>query len=163
MPFHPMPFDSVRRFRFNELLPQLGILDRLSIGRTPSIPLPIVDPPSDPIAHVDAVRMELHSAGTLECLKPSNRGDQLHAIVRRQQFATRKLALCPAVSKKRSPATRSRISPAGSVREDFDQREFVHLGDELARKLEGDTLWIMVELLFFDCESLGKCIDHAAD
>ena len=46
----PMPFDPVRRGRVDQLLPQLGVLDRLPVRRLPAVRAPFVDPARDPVA-----------------------------------------------------------------------------------------------------------------
>ncbi len=56
MALDPMPFDPVRLAGIEQCLPQLGILDRLSVGRLPAIAAPAVDPFGDPVADIDCCR-----------------------------------------------------------------------------------------------------------
>ena len=58
MALHPVPFDPVRRGGVDQLLPQLGILDRLPVGGPPAVLLPAVDPFGDAVADIDAVGIE---------------------------------------------------------------------------------------------------------
>src|SRR4029079_4994613 len=81
MTLDPVPFDSVGGGGGNQLLPQLGLLNRLLVGGAPAVALPVVDPASDPVADVDAVGVKLDSARPGQCLEAFDRGDQLHAIV----------------------------------------------------------------------------------
>src|SRR5690242_11287945 len=118
---HPMPFDAVRSARFDQLLPQLGVLDRLFVGGPPAIALPVVDPPRDAVANVNTVGMELHTAGTLESLESTDCGQQFHAVVGRQRFAAGQLALLVAHAQKRRPTARTGVSAARSVGKDLDQ------------------------------------------
>ena len=69
MALHPVPFDLVRRCRVDQLLPQLGILDRLPVGGLPAVPAPAVDPFGDAVADVDAVGIEVDPAGPLQRLE----------------------------------------------------------------------------------------------
>ena len=55
----PMPFDPVRRRGVDQLLPQLGILDRLPVRGAPAVLPPSVDPARDPVADINAVGVEL--------------------------------------------------------------------------------------------------------
>ena len=59
----PMPVDSVPRRGRDQLLPQLGVLDRLLVRGAPAVALPIVDPAGDAIADVDAVGMQFYATG----------------------------------------------------------------------------------------------------
>ena len=59
MALHPMPFDPVRRGGVEQLLPELGILDRLPVGGPPAVLAPAVDPFGDAVADIDAVGVEL--------------------------------------------------------------------------------------------------------
>ena len=59
MALHPMPFDPVRRGGLDQLLPELGILDRLAVGGAPAVLAPAVDPFGDAVADIDAVGVEL--------------------------------------------------------------------------------------------------------
>ena len=59
----PWPFTqchsiAVRRRRVEQLLPQLGILDRLPVGGPPAVAAPAVDPFGDAVADVDAVGVQ---------------------------------------------------------------------------------------------------------
>src|SRR6516162_10124392 len=69
----PMPFDPVRLRGLDQLLPQLGILDRLLVRGAPAVALPVVDPARDSIADVDAVRMEKDPAGALQGFQTPDR------------------------------------------------------------------------------------------
>src|SRR4051812_3408077 len=66
VPLDPAPVDPVRGGGRDQLLPQLGILNRLPVRGPPAVALPIVDPTRDSVADVDAVGMQLHPAGALE-------------------------------------------------------------------------------------------------
>ncbi len=73
MTFHPMPFDPMPRGGLDELLPQLGILDRLLVRGPPTILLPFLDPARDSIANIDAVGVKLDPTRPLKRLKPLDR------------------------------------------------------------------------------------------
>src|SRR5512146_1865079 len=78
---HPMPFDAMGRAGVDQFLPQLGILDRFPVGRPPSVLPPLVNPPRDSIADVNAVGMKLDSAGLVQRLEATDGGKQLHPVV----------------------------------------------------------------------------------
>ena len=128
--FDPVPFDSVRRCGGDELLPKLGILDRLLVGGAPAVPLPIVDPLCDAVANVNAVGVKLDPARPFQRFEPTDRGKQLHAIIGRQGLATGELTLLAAHAQENPPATRARVAAAGAVGEDVD---FRRLGQKAAR------------------------------
>src|SRR4051794_32621783 len=65
-----MPFDAMRGARVDELLPQLGILDRFLVGRAPAVLPPLVDPAGDAVLHIDAVGMKLDQARPLSASRP---------------------------------------------------------------------------------------------
>src|SRR3954451_12374648 len=81
MALDPAPVDSVRGRSLDQLLPQLGILDRLLIGGPPAVSLPVVDPSGDSVADVDAVGMQPDPARALQRFQPPDRGEQLHSVV----------------------------------------------------------------------------------
>src|SRR4029079_10091599 len=91
MPLYPVPFDSMRRRRIDQLLPELCILDRLLVRRPPAVSLPVMDPAGNPVADVDAVGVKLHPARPLQGFEPLDRSHQLHAVVRGQRLPTREL------------------------------------------------------------------------
>ena len=55
MAFDPMPFDVVAFHRFNELLPEISIFDRLFRRSPPAVFLPVEYPFGDPVLHIGAV------------------------------------------------------------------------------------------------------------
>src|SRR5579884_187047 len=118
---HPMPFDAVRRDGFEQLLPQLGVLDRLLIRRAPAVALPVVDPAGDSVANILAVCVEMDSARPFQRLEALYGGEQLHPVVGRQRLATRYLALLVGHPQQRGPAAGAGIAAASAVREDLDQ------------------------------------------
>src|SRR3954447_23909809 len=76
----PVPFDAMARRGRDQLLPQIGILDRLLVGSAPAVPLPVVNPTGNAVADVDAVGVELHAARAFQRFKPFDRRHQLHAV-----------------------------------------------------------------------------------
>ena len=58
----PVPFDAVRRSGFDQLLPQIGVLDRLPVRGAPAVLPPFVDPAGDPVADVIAVGVKRDAA-----------------------------------------------------------------------------------------------------
>src|SRR6478735_6839953 len=121
--FDPVPLNPVRLGGVEQLLPQLGILDRLLVRRAPAVAAPAVDPLGDPVADVIAVRIERDPARLLEGLQRANRRDQLHSVVGRRRLATADLAFLVAYAQQRGPAARTGIPAARSVRINFDQRQ----------------------------------------
>src|SRR5688572_30197257 len=60
--FYPMPLDPVAGDRVEQLLPQIGVLDRLLVRGPPAVALPAVDPARDPLADIIAICGELDPA-----------------------------------------------------------------------------------------------------
>ncbi len=81
MAFDPPPVDPVRPGCLKQFLPQLGILDRLLVRRSPAIFLPPENPLRDAVPHVDAVGAENNFAGAFQRFKRANSGEELHPVV----------------------------------------------------------------------------------
>src|SRR5215212_6661330 len=96
VPLDPVPFDSVAGDGVQQLLPQVGVLDRFLVRRPPAVALPTVDPARNPLTDVIAVGGEGDAAGLLERVEALDCGLQLHAVVGRQRLAPRQLALARA-------------------------------------------------------------------
>ena len=97
--------------RVEQLLPQLGILDRLPVGGPPAVAAPAVDPLGDAVADVDAVGVEADPARPLQRLERRDRGEQLHPVVGGQRLAAGQLLLARARADHRAPAARARDCP----------------------------------------------------
>jgi hypothetical protein len=69
MAAHPVPAYVVPRQREIEPLPEVGILHRLLVRRTPAIALPVVDPLRDPLADILRIRMQIDAAWTFQRLQ----------------------------------------------------------------------------------------------
>jgi hypothetical protein len=119
---YPMPFDPMGRGGVDQFLPKLGILDRLLVGRPPSVLPPFVDPAGDPVADVIAVGVKLDPARLGKRLEPFDRSNKLHAIIGRQGLAAGDFAFLVAHSKERGPAPGTGVSAARTVGEDLDVR-----------------------------------------
>ena len=124
MALHPVPFDPMPRSRFDQFLPELGVLDGLLVRGSPAVALPIVDPAGDSIPDVDAISVKLHAARPFQRFKAANRGEKLHAVVGRKRLAARDLSLFLAHAQERGPAAGPWVSPARAVRENLDERKF---------------------------------------
>ena len=124
MALHPMPLDPMPSGRFDQFLPEFGVLDGLLVRGSPAVALPIVDPAGDSIPNVNAVRMELHAARPLQRFEAANRREKLHAVVGRKRLAARDLSLFLAHPQERGPAAGPWVSPARAVRENLDERKF---------------------------------------
>ena len=70
---HPAPIDPVRSSRFDELLPQVGVLHGLPVRRFPAVLNPFMDPARDPVPDVLAVRMQLDPARSFQRFKAFDR------------------------------------------------------------------------------------------
>ncbi len=122
--FDPAPLDFMRRGGFNQLLPKLGIFDRLFVRSAPAVALPIVDPARDAVANVDTVCVNSYPTGSLQCLQSHDGREQLHAVVGRQGFAPRELAFLVAAAQQGRPAAGTRVAATGPVGKDLDERRF---------------------------------------
>src|SRR5947209_20068075 len=87
----PVPLDPVAGGGVEQLLPQLGVLDGLLVGGPPAVALPIVDPPRDPVADIDAVGVEPDAAWALQGLETPDCGQELHSVVGGQRLAPKQL------------------------------------------------------------------------
>src|SRR3990167_85707 len=117
----PMPCDAVRRRRFEQRAPQIGILDWLLVGGEPAALLPGVDPLRDPVDHIFAVRIEIDPAWLLQGAQRFDHRGHFHAVVGRFALASDKLAFAAAIPQHRAPAARPGVALARSVGEDFDR------------------------------------------
>src|SRR5215831_15453196 len=89
----PVPGDLVLRGEPVEFLPQIDILDRLSIRSSPAIALPDVNPALDAVFDVLRVGIDGDRASPLQARqRPDDRGE-LHAVVGRLGFTPRQLTL----------------------------------------------------------------------
>jgi len=124
MSLDPMPGDVVvSRLRIQKT-PEIGIFDRLLIGRAPTFGLPVRDPLCDAVYHVATICIEIHCAPPLERLKRSNRRGQLHAVVGSVCFAAKNFFSLIVVKQNRSPATGPWIAAASTIRIDPDATGF---------------------------------------
>ena len=136
-----MPFDPVRRGGVEQLLPQLGILDRLPVRRPPAVAPPAVDPAGDPVADVDAVGVELRPGTASSALRaPRSRpsapcGCWWSAARRRTARAP-----CAPDAKQRAPAARAGIARHAPSVKISTSGSSLTSGDELARQLEDHAL-----------------------
>ena len=160
----PMPFDPVRRGGVDQLLPQLGILDRLLVRRAPAVAPPVVDPAGDSVADVDAVGVELRPGTGAS----APRAPWIAAISSMRLLVVSgsppdELALLVAHAQQHAPsrpgpglprhAPSVNISTSGSS---------VTSGDELARQLEDHPLGRVVGHFLGDLEPRAKRVDHLA-
>ena len=118
-----MPIDPVRRGRVDQLLPQLGVLDRLPVRRLPAVRAPFVDPARDPVAEILAVGVQLDPAGALQGLQPADRGGQLHAVVGGQRLAAGQFLLLAAHAQQHSPSAGAGVAAARAVGEQLNVRK----------------------------------------
>src|SRR5579863_7798407 len=81
MALDPVPAHLMRLERGVEALPQLGVLDRLLVGRAPAVFLPAVYPAGDALTHILAVGIKIDRARLFERLERRNRRHQLHPVV----------------------------------------------------------------------------------
>src|SRR5689334_8699811 len=117
---HPVPLYLMFCRQLGELLPEVHVLDRLLVGRTPAAALPVVDPGRDALLHVERVRVHAHAAGPLERLERPDDGHELHAIVGRARFAAVDLLFGAFRPQDGAPAARAGIAAAGAVAVDLD-------------------------------------------
>src|SRR5262245_25729463 len=110
-----MPADPVLRRERIELAPELGVLDRLAVGRLPAVALPGVDPALDAVPHILRVGVELDVAGARQAFERADDGGELHPVVRGRGLAAEDLALAFAEHEQRAPAAGARIALARAV------------------------------------------------
>ncbi len=79
--FHPEPFDLVTGHFRIQGLPEIDVLDRLTVGGHPALLLPADDPLGDPLAHILAVGGEPHLAGFVQGPQPHDGSHQLHPVI----------------------------------------------------------------------------------
>ena len=96
-------------------LPQIRILDRFFIRCFPAVPLPVVDPAGDTLAHILGVGMQVDMAALVERIERLDCGHQLHAIVGGHGLATAQLLFRTATHQQCPPAARAGITPAGAI------------------------------------------------
>src|ERR1039458_2694953 len=95
---HPMPAYLMRADGGVETLPQIDILDRLLVGRTPAVTLPVGDPGHDAVTEILTVGVDIDAAGPLERFERGNRRHQLHAVIGCVDLAALQLLLTIAES-----------------------------------------------------------------
>src|SRR4051794_17333024 len=80
---HPVPLDAMPLDLALQRLPEIDVLHGLLVRSAPVARLPLRQPLSDAFAHVLRVGVERYRARSLQSGERTNRGCQLHAIVRR--------------------------------------------------------------------------------
>src|ERR1700730_18713266 len=98
-----------------ELVPQVDVLHRLSIGGAPAVALPLVDPRRDADAQIFAVGVEVNQTRSFERFERCDRRRQFHAVIGAVEFAAFPFLLWLAESADRTPATGPPIRRAASV------------------------------------------------
>src|SRR5512142_2443861 len=121
MATHPVPANAMRCHERIELAPQLGVLDRLAVARSPAVLLPVADPRLDTLLHVLRVEVEVDVARARQRLERADDGGQLHAVVRRERLAAEELLLAPVEYEERAPAARARVALARAAGVDDDR------------------------------------------
>ena len=116
MALNPVPVHLVMAERLVKPLPQVNVLDRLLIRRTPTVLFPAVNPGRDSVLEIFAVGMEVDRARALERFQRRDGSHQLHTIVRRMRLAAHEFLDVIAERENRAPAARSRIARAGTIR-----------------------------------------------
>src|SRR4051794_41312274 len=96
MALDPVPFDPVRLGGVEQFLPQLRILDRLTVRGSPAILQPAVDPTGDSVPHIDGIGVELDPAGAGQRLQAAYRPEPFHSVVGGPTLPARQLLLAPA-------------------------------------------------------------------
>src|SRR5690349_13592313 len=119
---HPVPAYLVPARRRVELLPEVGVLDRLARRRPPAVLLPLRHPLLHAVLEILRVGPEVDGARLLQVVQPFDRGAQLHAVVGGRGLVAGHLAAVPAGDEDRGPAARSGVSLTGPVGEDLDPR-----------------------------------------
>ncbi len=119
----PVPADLMRVHRGIEPLPQIDILDRLFVGRTPAITFPSRQIGHHAIAEVLTIGVQIDPARPLERFKRGNGGHQLHAIVGGVCLTAFELFLVVAEGEDRAPAARAGIARTGAVSMNDDMRQ----------------------------------------
>ena len=124
MALHPLPaqLSSLGDTGGNAVqpLPELGILHRLFRSRLPATLFPAGQPLGDTLDDVLGIGVELHRAGTGQCLQPLYRRHQFHAVIGRLRFRAVQVFLLPLESQAGAPATRPRIAATGAIGIDLD-------------------------------------------
>ena len=101
---------------FEELLPEILVLDGFFAGGFPSVPDPVMDPSLvERVGEIGAVGVNLDGARVLEGSQRFQRRRQLHSIVCSADGGPGKNALVVAVAQRGRPSARTRIAAARAV------------------------------------------------
>ncbi len=120
VPAHPMPVDLMLLHQLIQPLPEITVLDRLALRRSPAVALPLLNPPVDALPQVFGVGSDGHPARSRQLLERGDRGLQLHPVVGRFRGSTADELLGVPITQQGCPAARTRIAPAGPVGEDLN-------------------------------------------
>src|SRR5262249_8296957 len=120
VPSHPMPLYLMLPGELVEAAPQVLVLDRLLVSRSPCLAFPGMDPLGNALLDVLRIGVKEYPARPLERLECADYCCQLHAVVGGGRLATPQLLFTALGTQDDTPAARPGIAPAGAVGEDFD-------------------------------------------
>src|SRR3546814_80089 len=135
MTFDPLPMNGVRAGGVEQGLPEVGVLDGLSVGGAPAIFLPAENPFGDAIADIDAVGEERDLARPFQRPQSFDGGHHLHAVVGGERFAARQFKFARALAKNDTPAAGAGIALAPAIGENLDRWRGWRIGRSESRRV----------------------------
>src|SRR5882724_2850604 len=117
---HPMPLDLVLGCQLIEPPPEILILHRFAIRRTPAARFPCMQPLRDAATYVLRVGVHARLHRALQRFESADHRRELHPVVGRHRFGTGQLLLALAEAQERGPAARPGVTAASPVRIDLD-------------------------------------------
>lgn len=81
VPFDPDPFDVVPRSGLDQVMPKVGVANRLLRGIFPAVTLPTVDPLGDAFEDIFAVSVQFDLTWLDQNTQRLNRCPQFHPVI----------------------------------------------------------------------------------
>ena len=140
--FDPTPLKHMARAgdQMIELLPKVGIFNRLLGGSSPALGFPAVDPLRDALANIFAVQVNRQLAGSLQCQKSLDDRCQFHAVIGCLWFSAKQFPHMLTRSHQNAPTAWARIAFARAIGVDFNvvhsRSFFVHPDGASARWID---------------------------